>query len=251
VVKLAKAAVSDLSILEALLAPGEWLVIAMQDGRQVATRRKVISKDGKTMRQTVRSFAPDGKPICCGKTEGGRREECPCRGIFGESGGRSSPADGGCGPRSKTDYSDSKKNEAQRSGRSAETRRKGLRRKDFAAAIDKRKHRDQTAGRSTVKESTTQRSVYISIACDLAIAAIKFIACALTGSSAMLSEGIHSVVDSSNGALLLWGRRASRRRADDDHPFGYGKELYFWALIVAVLIFAIGGGMSIYEGISQ
>jgi hypothetical protein len=63
VVKLAKAAVSDLSIVEALLAPGEWLVIAMQDGRQVATRRKVISKDGKTMRQTVRSFAPDGKPI--------------------------------------------------------------------------------------------------------------------------------------------------------------------------------------------
>jgi hypothetical protein len=63
VVKLEKAAVSDLSIVEALLAPGEWLVIVMQDGRQVATRRKVISKDGKTMRQTVRSFAPDGKPI--------------------------------------------------------------------------------------------------------------------------------------------------------------------------------------------
>ena len=63
VMKFENAAVSDLSIVEALLAPGEWLVITMRDGRQVGTRRKVISKDGKTMRQTVTSFAPDGKPI--------------------------------------------------------------------------------------------------------------------------------------------------------------------------------------------
>jgi cation diffusion facilitator family transporter len=97
----------------------------------------------------------------------------------------------------------------------------------------------------------SNRSVYVSIVCDLAIAIAKFVAASFTGSSAMLSEGIHSVVDSANGVLLLWGRHASNKRADLDHPFGYGKELYFWTLIVAVLIFAIGGGMSMYEGIEH
>ncbi len=97
----------------------------------------------------------------------------------------------------------------------------------------------------------SKRTIYVSIACDLAIAGAKFLAAGLTGSSAMLSEGIHSVVDSCNGILLLWGVHASSRAPDADHPFGYGKELYFWTLIVAVLIFSIGGGMSIYEGISD
>ena len=99
----------------------------------------------------------------------------------------------------------------------------------------------------TMAESTI--AIYGAIAANVAVAATKFAVAGISGSSAMLSEGIHSLVDAGNGGLLLVGVHMAKKPASPEHPFGRGKELYFWSLIVAVLIFGLGGGMSIYEGV--
>lgn len=92
-------------------------------------------------------------------------------------------------------------------------------------------------------------AVYGAIVANFVIAVAKFAAAAFTGSSAMLSEGIHSVADTGNQGLILLGLNRSKKPADAMHPFGHGKELYFWSLIVAIILFGVGGGLSIYEGI--
>jgi cation diffusion facilitator family transporter len=97
----------------------------------------------------------------------------------------------------------------------------------------------------------SKRVVYAALVGNLLVAATKFFAAAVTGSSSMLSEAVHSLVDTGNEALLLYGYFRASRRPDETHPLGYGRELYFWSFIVSLLLFAIGAGVSIYEGINH
>lgn len=93
--------------------------------------------------------------------------------------------------------------------------------------------------------------LYISLLTDLTIATAKFVAAAFTGSASMISEGIHSVIDTISQVMLIWGVKVSRRKADIDHPFGYGRELYFWSFIVSLVIFILGGCISVWQGFNR
>ena len=95
----------------------------------------------------------------------------------------------------------------------------------------------------------TTKVIIAALIGNTAISITKFFAAAMTGSSAMLSEGIHSLVDTGNQVLLLYGMKQARKPADESFPFGHGKEIYFWSFVVAILIFAVGSGVSIYEGV--
>jgi len=97
--------------------------------------------------------------------------------------------------------------------------------------------------------ASSKNAVLAALAGNLLVAATKLLAAIWTGSSAMLSEAVHSFVDSGNEVLLLYGMRRAGRRPDEQHPLGYGRELYFWSFIVALLVFAVGAGVSAYEGI--
>jgi cation diffusion facilitator family transporter len=97
--------------------------------------------------------------------------------------------------------------------------------------------------------SASKKVIFAALIGNSLVALTKFVAAALTGSSAMLSEGVHSVVDTGNQVLLLYGLKRARKPPDKENPFGHGKEIYFWSFVVAILIFALGAGISIYEGI--
>jgi len=99
--------------------------------------------------------------------------------------------------------------------------------------------------------SSSKKVIYAALAGNSLIAITKFVAATITGSSAMMSEGIHSIVDTGNQVLLLYGLKQSKQPPDEQYPFGHGKEIYFWSFVVAILIFAVGAGVSIFEGIHQ
>lgn len=108
------------------------------------------------------------------------------------------------------------------------------------------------SARQTIKQVEERPiAVYGAMAANATIAVAKGVAALFTGSSAMLSECIHSLVDTANEGLLLLGMHRAKRQPDADHPFGYGKEVYFWSLIVAIVLFGIGGGISFFEGVTH
>lgn len=108
-----------------------------------------------------------------------------------------------------------------------------------------------TGSPAMAKPSGSRLVIYAALAGNLAIAIAKFVAAGISGSSAMVSEGVHSLVDTINEVLLLYGLRRAERKPDAAHPFGHGRELYFWSFIVALLVFAAGAGVSAYEGIQH
>ncbi len=99
--------------------------------------------------------------------------------------------------------------------------------------------------------SGSKKVIYAALFGNAGISVTKFSAAGITGSSAMLAESIHSVVDTGNQVLLLWGLKRAKRPADEHFPLGYGKEVYFWSFVVAILIFAVGAGVSLYEGVKH
>lgn len=99
--------------------------------------------------------------------------------------------------------------------------------------------------------SSSKKVIFAALMGNSLIAVTKFVAGAITGSSAMLSEGIHSLVDTGNQVLMLWGLRQAKKPPDENFPFGHGKEIYFWSFVVALSIFAVGAGVSVYEGVHR
>ncbi|MEO6041536.1 MAG: cation diffusion facilitator family transporter [Croceibacterium sp.] len=98
-------------------------------------------------------------------------------------------------------------------------------------------------------KAKSSKVLVVALGANLGIAVAKFVAAAITGSSAMLTEGVHSLVDSGNQLLLMYGQKRAAKPADAAHPGGYGRELYFWSFVVALLVFALGAGVSVYEGV--
>ena len=114
-----------------------------------------------------------------------------------------------------------------------------------------RRQREKRANLMATERLRENAAVVVAVGAGAIVSIVKFFAAYLTGSSAMLSEGIHSMVDAINDSLLLVGNKLSKRKPDVEHPFGYGSELYFYSLAVALVIFVLGGGFVIYEGIQN
>ena len=100
-------------------------------------------------------------------------------------------------------------------------------------------------------EHGNERAIYAALAANAGLAVAKFVGFAFTGAASMLAEGVHSVADTGNQALLLWGTAAASKAPSEEHPFGYGRERYFWAFVVALVIFSLGSLFAIYEGVER